>query len=137
MIHFKRKMVKLNFWCSENKIFKTIILYCKSKKAILKWILIFHNISSNFGTSVEIIIKSLHCSKPNYFKNRHFHSYLPEVNRQVQNGHGVLSRLLLCLKCMELACRVLMAISNLYIHFRKVEMMMKNVASWLNLALAY
>ena len=30
-------------------------------------------------------------SKANYFKKQHI--YLPEVNELVQNGHGVLSRL--------------------------------------------
>ena len=44
---------------------------------------------------------------------------LPEVNVQVQNGNGVLIRLVVCLKCMELA----------YLS----KMMMKNVVSWINL----
>ena len=33
--------------------------------------------------------------------------YLSELNIQVQNGHGVLSRQAQYPKCMELACRVL------------------------------
>ena len=35
------------------------------------------------------------------------HFYLPKVTIQVQNGNGVLKRLVPCLKCMELACWVL------------------------------
>ena len=36
--------------------------------------------------------------KPNYFMKQRFyhHFYLPEVIKQVQNGHGVLSRLVSC-----------------------------------------
>ena len=47
--------------------------------------------------------------KPSYFKKQHFyhHFYLPEVNMQVQNGHGGLWRLVPCLKCMELALQIL------------------------------
>ena len=33
--------------------------------------------------------------QPNYFKKQHF--YLPEVNLNVQEGHGVLSSLVLCI----------------------------------------
>ena len=32
----------------------------------------------------------------------HHRFYLPKVNIQVQHGHGVLSRLVLCPKCMDL-----------------------------------
>ena len=32
------------------------------------------------------------------------HFYLPKVILQVQNGNGVLNRLVSCFKCMELAC---------------------------------
>ena len=35
--------------------------------------------------------------------------YLSDVNIQVQYSHGVLSRLVSCFKCMELACWVLQA----------------------------
>ena len=46
----------------------------------------------------------------------------PKVNMQVQNDHGVLIRLVLCLKCMELACLVLQCI-----YLRKVKMMIKTL----------
>ena len=45
------------------------------------------------------------------------HFYLPEVNIQVQNGHEVISRLVVCLKCMEVACQVLQS------HFEPVHLL--------------
>ena len=42
----------------------------------------------------------------------HFH--LPKVIVQVQNGNGVLNRLVPCLKCMELAFLVLQDSLNMY-----------------------
>ena len=49
------------------------------------------------------------CRKAKLFQEATFllSFFLPEVNILVQNGHGVLSRLVLCRKCMELACQVL------------------------------
>ena len=43
-------------------------------------------------------------SRSNVF---HHHFNLPEVNIQVQNGHGVLNRLVPCLKRIKLAFQVL------------------------------
>ena len=40
--------------------------------------------------------------KPNYFNKQHFFS-LSEVNRQIQNGHGVLRMLVCVFNGMELA----------------------------------
>ena len=41
------------------------------------------------------------CVKPNHFQKQgfHYHFYLPEVNIQVKNDHGVLSRIALS-KCL-------------------------------------
>ena len=44
--------------------------------------------------------------KPNCFKKQRFSSsILPKI--QVKNDPGVLNRLVSCLKCMKLACKVL------------------------------
>ena len=57
----------------------------------------------------ELLFASILLKAKLFQENNVFHHpfYLPEVNIQVQNGHGVLSRLVPCLKCMELACQVL------------------------------
>ena len=46
------------------------------------------------------------CIKPNYFKKQRFFViiFLPKVTMQIQNGNGVLNRLLSCFKCMGQAC---------------------------------
>ena len=57
-----------------------------------------------------------------FWKKATFSSYVittvPEVKIQVQNEHGVLSRLVLCLKCMKLAAKYSLSILDLYIYFR-------------------
>ena len=65
--------------------------------------------------------------EPNYSKKHHF--YLSEVEIRVQNGQGVVNRLVPCLKCMELACQVLHGYFGQYIYFMLVKMMMKHFAS--------
>ena len=59
----------------------------------------------------------------------HHHFYLPEVDIQVQNGQGVLGSLVPSILDIGLACLGSMAILDLYIYFRQVKMMMKNIAS--------
>ena len=59
-----------------------------------------------------------------------------KVIKQVQNGNWVLNQLVLCLKCMKLACWVLQASLDLYYYLRLVKMMTKNFASWNNLSLS-
>ena len=44
------------------------------------------------------------------------HFYLPKV--QVQNGNGVLNRLVPCLRCMKIACWLLQVILDLYYYIR-------------------
>ena len=43
--------------------------------------------------------------KPHYFKKQCFFIIIfTYLNIQIQKGHGVLSRLFPCIKCMKLAC---------------------------------
>ena len=67
--------------------------------------------------------KSIGLLNPNYFKKQHFCIIiftLPyiQVCIQVQNGHGVLSSLVPCNKCMKLCCLVL------YGHFGPVYLLL-------------
>ena len=55
-------------------------------------------------------------SDPAFLKPNHF--YLPKVIIQVQNGNGVLNRLVSCLKCIELACWGLQSSLDLYYFLR-------------------
>jgi hypothetical protein len=56
------------------------------------------------------------------------HTTVPKVIIHVQSGIGVFNRLVLCLKCMELACWELQTSFDLYYYSRYVKMKMKNIA---------
>ena len=51
---------------------------------------------NGFQKSIWLMSEFMFIPKPKTYLHHHF--YLPEVNVQVQNGHGVLSSLVLCLK---------------------------------------
>ena len=70
-------------------------------------------------------LKSLIISRNNVYDH---HFYFSEVNIQVQNDHGVLSRLISRLKCMELGCQVLHGHFGHLLQLLK-RIMLKNVAS--------
>ena len=74
--------------------------------------------------------------KPNWFRSNvhNHHFYLLEIDIHVQNNQGLLGGLFPSILDMRLACWGFMAILDLYIYFRQVKMMMKNVSSS-NLAL--
>ena len=55
----------------------------------------------------EYIYSRHNLFKAEKFQEAMFFIILPEVNVQVQNDHGVLSRLVPCLNCTVLACLVL------------------------------
>ena len=67
--------------------------------------------------------------KPNYFKKQRFYHYFyfPEVNKQVQNGHGVVSGQYHVLNLWNMPAQYSMVILGLFIYFRQVKMMMKNL----------
>ena len=99
-----------------NRILHRKILRPNGGKSIL---LIMKNYCK-FEDECQEISKILILLKPNYFKKQRSSSsflLIPKVI-QVQNGNGVLNRLFLCLKCIELACWLLQVILDLYYYLR-------------------
>ena len=85
-------------WHFSSKLYQQVALYAK----------LYHQVALEFQIQQHL--------KPNYLRNKVLcHPfYLPKVIIQVQNGNGVLNRLVSYLKCMELACWVLQASLELY-----------------------
>ena len=72
---------------------------CRARHCYQQW-------KSRMGKFSILGIKSLLPFKAKIFQKVmffHHHFYLPEENIQVQNGHGVLRRLVPYLKCMKIA----------------------------------